>query len=284
MENHYIDTLKAQNKLNLSADKSIDYSFKFGEKTLGKDKIVIAGPCSFESGTGTIDYSKKLKDIGADGIRGGLFKPATFPVKKAIDGWKEGVGMRGLTWVNGIQTITNLPVVVEAMSVEQANILKSWVNGIQVGARNFQNYSLLDYLGKIDNPIFLKRGTWGTLDEILGAAERILLGGNKKVCIVLRGVVGMPSYRHVFPSIRWAPDLMMIPALKEFTTLPILFDPSHSTGKREFVIPMSKAAIAAGADGIIVESHPDPLNSISDAAQAIGLEETKEIIDYVHLN
>jgi 3-deoxy-7-phosphoheptulonate synthase len=137
---------------------------------------------------------------------------------------------------------------------------------------------LLDALGELDIPILLKRGTWGTIDEILGAVERILVRGNEKVAICLRGVVGAPSYRHVFPSIRWAPDLMMIPALKELCDIPIIYDPSHSTGYRNFVPAISKAAIAAGADGLIVESHPNPSESISDADQAITIETLKEIL------
>ena len=148
----------------------------------------------------------------------------------------------------------------------------------QIGTRNFQNYSLLDELGKCDIPILLKRGTWGTIDEILGACERILVGGNKKVAICLRGVVGMPSYRHVFPTIRWAPDLMMIPALKEITNIPIIYDPSHSTGYRNFVRPISRAAIAAGSDGLIIEAHPDPNNSISDPDQAIDYKTLKRYL------
>ena len=125
----------------------------------------------------------------------------------------------------------------------------------------------------------LKRGTWATLDEILGASERILVGGNKNLAICLRGVVGMPSYRHIFPSIRWAPDLMMIPALKEFTNIPIIYDPSHSAGYRNFVPSVCKASLAMGADGLIIEAHPDPDNSISDPDQAISLETLKTIFN-----
>ena len=155
------------------------------------------------------------------------------------------------------------------------------IDVIQVGTRNFQNYSLLDEFGKLDKPILLKRGTWGTLDEILGACERILDGGNDKIAICLRGVVGAPSYRHIFPSIRWTPDLMMIPALQKFTNIPIIYDPSHSTGYRDFVVPISKAAMAAGADGLIIESHPNPEQSISDADQAITIDTLKDIMESV---
>ena len=165
------------------------------------------------------------------------------------------------------------------MDVLQINeMTMDCIDIVQVGTRNFQNYSLLDELGKIDKPILLKRGTWGTIDEILGAVERILHGGNEKVAICLRGVVGAPSYRHVFPSIRWAPDLMMIPALKELCDIPIIYDPSHATGYRNFVPAISKAAMAAGADGLIIESHPNPEKSISDADQAITYETLEQIV------
>ena len=149
----------------------------------------------------------------------------------------------------------------------------------QIGTRNFQNYTLLDALGKCNTPVLLTRGTWGTIDEILGACERILVGGNDNIAICLRGVVGMPNYRHVFPTIRWAPDLMMIPALKELTNIPIIYDPSHSTGYRNFVKPISKAALAAGADGLIIECHPRPDESISDPAQAIDYNTLNEIFN-----
>jgi 3-deoxy-7-phosphoheptulonate synthase len=169
-------------------------------------------------------------------------------------------------------------MVSEIMDVKQITTLSmDAIDVIQVGTRNFQNYSLLDEFGKLDKPILLKRGTWGTLDEILGACERILDGGNDKLAICLRGVVGMPSYRHIFPSTRWAPDLMMIPALQKFTNIPIIYDPSHATGYRDFVVPISKGAMAVGADGLIVECHPNPSESISDADQAIGIDELKQI-------
>ena len=140
-------------------------------------------------------------------------------------------------------------------------------------------FDLLLIIGKTKKPVLLKRGTWGTIDEILGACERILVGGNENIAICLRGVVGMPSYRHVFSTIRWAPDIMMIPALKELTNIPVIYDPSHSTGYRNFVKPISRAAIAAGADGLILECHPNPSKSISDAAQAIDYNTLEDILN-----
>ena len=281
--NKYINQLIQEDKLKLSVDKSKCFGFKLGDKWVGKDKVVISGPCSVESRDMIVNWSKELKDVGVDAVRAGAYKPCTYPIRKEVNGWKEGMREEGLSALIDVQTQTRLPVVSEIMDASQINEFSmTAINVIQVGTRNFQNYTLLDALGKLDKPVLLKRGTWGTLDEILGACERILEGGNDKLAICLRGVVGAPSYRHIFPSIRWTPDLMMIPALKKFTNIPIIYDPSHSTGYRDFVVPISKAAMAVGADGLIVECHPDPPNSISDADQAIGIEELKEIMEYIN--
>ena len=265
----YINALKAQGKLNISIDKSKVFNWKFTK---------IAGPCSVE-GPEIVDIAKKIKTLGANAFRAGAYKPCTFPVLKEINGWKEGLKKEGLLLLKKVKEETGLPIVNEVMDVNMIDEICEVADVLQVGTRNFQNYSLLDALGKINKPILLKRGTWGTIDEILGSCERILIGGNNNLAICLRGVVGMPSYRHVFPTTRWAPDLMMIPALKEFTNIPIIYDPSHSTGYRKFVKPVSKAAMAAGADGLIIVCHPDPDKSISDPAQAITYETLKEIFD-----
>ena len=272
--NKYIQSLIDDNKLNLSVQKD---QWKFD-----KNQFIISGPCSVESEEMIVDWSLKMKELGVDALHGGAYKPCTYPITEAIGNWKEGLREDGLRYLLTAKQESGLPIVSEIMDVNQINQLSmDTIDYIQVGTRNFQNYSLLDELGKLDKPILLKRGTWGTLDEILGACERILVGGNEKVAICLRGVVGMPSYRHIFPSTRWAPDLMMIPALKEFCDIPIIYDPSHSTGYRNFVKPISKAAIAAGADGLIIESHPEPEKSISDADQAISIETLKEIMEEI---
>ena len=278
----YIDKLIQDDKLSLSVDKSKTFGFQLGDKWVGKDKVLISGPCSVESRDMIVDWSEELRDVGVDAIRAGAYKPCTYPIRKKVNGWKEGMREEGLHAMLDAKSQCGLPMVSEIMDVKQITTLSmDAIDVIQVGTRNFQNYSLLDEFGKLDKPILLKRGTWGTLDEILGACERILDGGNDKIAICLRGVVGAPSYRHIFPSIRWTPDLMMIPALQQFTNIPIIYDPSHSTGYRDFVTPISKGAIAVGADGLIVECHPDPPNSISDADQAIGIEELKEIKEHI---
>ena len=279
----FISKLIQDDKLSLSVDKSKTFGFKLGDRWVGKDKVLISGPCSVESRDMIVDWSEELKDVGVDAIRAGAYKPCTYPVRREINGWKEGMREEGLHAMIDAKAQCGLPMVSEIMDVTQITTLAmDAIDVIQVGTRNFQNYSLLDEFGQLDKPILLKRGTWGTLDEILGACERILDGGNEKIAICLRGVVGMPSYRHIFPSTRWAPDLMMIPALQEFTNIPIIYDPSHATGYRDFVVPMSRAAIAAGADGLIVECHPNPKLSISDPDQAIGLNELHKIKECVH--
>ena len=275
--NEYIDSLIKANKIKHTVDKNINFGFKIGPKILGKEKVLIAGPCSVESKEMIEKISIDLKKIGVDALRGGAYKPCTYPVRDTTNGWKEGLKKKGLEYLLNAKNLSNLPIVTEVMDSSQISLVSEYADVFQVGTRNFQNYTLLDELGKQNKPVLLKRGTWGTLDEILGACERIIEGGNTKVAICLRGVVGMPSYRHIFPSTRWAPDLMMISALKEFTSIPIIYDPSHATGYRNFVIPISKAALALDVDGLIVECHPNPDQSISDPDQAITLEDLKKI-------
>jgi len=281
--NDYIDSLVVAKKLQISIDPDKSFGFQLGDKYVGKDKVLIAGPCSIESREGLVDWIVKLKSLGIDAFRAGTYKPCTYPVRDSVHGWKEGLREAGLGMLKEASEKSGLAAVSEIMDASQLSehALDS-IDVIQVGTRNFQNYSLLDALGKVDKPVLLKRGTWATLDEILGACERILNGGNEKIAICLRGVVGAPSYRHIFPSARWAPDLMMIPALKKFTNIPVIYDPSHATGLSEFVLPISRAAMAAGADGLIIECHPDPANSISDPDQAVSYEELEKIVESCH--
>ena len=267
--NEYIKSLKDAGKLNISINKIKQFNWKYTK---------IAGPCSVE-GPEIIDIAKKIKLLGANAFRAGAYKPCTYPILKETNGWKEGLREEGLRLLQQVKEETNLPIVTEVMDASMIEEVSQVEDVFQIGTRNFQNYTLLDALGKCNTPVLLKRGTWGTIDEILGACERILVGGNDNIAICLRGVVGMPNYRHVFPTIRWAPDLMIIPALKELTNIPIIFDPSHSTGYRNFVEPMSKAAIAAGADGLIIECHPNPDKSISDPAQAVDYSTLNKILN-----
>ena len=271
--NNYIQSLVDSKKLKKSIEPN---RWKFDS-----NPYIISGPCSVESEDMIVDWAHKMKNSGVNALRGGAYKPCTYPITEEIgkNGWKEGLREDGLKFLKTAREETGLPIVSEIMDSNQiTESTMDCIDIVQVGTRNFQNYTLLDALGELDIPILLKRGTWGTIDEILGAVERILVRGNEKVAICLRGVVGAPSYRHVFPSIRWAPDLMMIPALKELCDIPIIYDPSHATGYRNFVLPISMAAISAGADGLIIESHPNPTESISDADQAISLKTLNDII------
>lgn len=277
IKNNYIQTLIKSDKLKHTVNKKNKFGFKIGKKFLGEDKILIAGPCSVESEDMIRDISLELRNIGVDALRGGAYKPCTYPVRKSTNGWKEGLQKKGLKYLRKAREISGLQIVTEVMDASKIELVSEYADIFQVGTRNFQNYTLLDELGKQNKPVLLKRGTWGTLDEILGACERIIEGGNTKIAICLRGVVGMPSYRHIFPSTRWAPDLMMIPALKEFTNIPIVYDPSHATGYRNFVLPISKAAMALDVDGLIVECHTNPPKSISDPDQAVSLNTIKKI-------
>ena len=267
--NEYIDSLRSQGKLNISIDKSKTFTWKYTK---------IAGPCSVE-GPDIVDIARRIKSIGANAFRAGAYKPCTYPILNETKGWKEGLREEGLDLLKIVKSETDMPIVTEVMDARMIDTVGEVADVFQIGTRNFQNYTLLDELGKTKKPVLLKRGTWGTIDEILGACERILVGGNENIAICLRGVVGMPSYRHVFSTIRWAPDIMMIPALKELTNIPVIYDPSHSTGYRNFVKPISRAAIAAGADGLILECHPNPSKSISDAAQAIDYNTLEDILN-----
>ena len=264
----FINDLIEQGKLELAVDKEKKFTWEF-------DKI--AGPCSVEGGN-VVEIANRIKKCGANAFRAGAYKTCTFPIKKTLNnGWKEGLRKKGIDLLKEAKFSSGLPIVTEIMDARLLDEVSEVADVFQVGTRNFQNYTLLDELGKQNIPVLLKRGTWGTLDEILGACERILVGGNSKIAICLRGVIGMPSYRHIIPSVRWAPDLMMILALKKFTNIPIIYDPSHSTGLSEFVEPISKAALILGADGLIIEAHPDPKNSISDPDQAIDYETLSKI-------
>tara|TARA_Y100000114_G_scaffold132712_1_gene131646 strand:- start:195 stop:1025 length:831 start_codon:yes stop_codon:yes gene_type:complete len=261
----FIESLVAEGKLKHTVDENLSVDWPWTK---------IAGPCSVEGGPGDacniVEIAKEMKRLGANAFRAGAYKPCTYPVTETkTNGWKEGLREEGLQLLKLVKEETGLPIVTEIMHDKQlTNETLEIVDVVQVGTRNAQNYDLLDALGHIEKPILLKRGLYGQLEDMLGAAERIMAGGNTRVAICPRGVGGGPSYRHVFGSI-WSPDLMVIPALNEVTNMPVIYDPSHATGYRNFVPAISKAALAAGAHGLIIECHPDPENSISDPDQAI---------------
>ena len=225
----FIQSLKDQNKLNLVLEEKLDTTFLVGKKILGKQFTIIAGPCSVENEDMIVSSSIKIQQLGCDALRGGAYKPCTYPVKDEVNGWKEGTREMGLNCLKKAKESSGLPVVSEVMSDKQLDLAYDYIDIFQVGTRNFQNYSLLDSLAKQNKPVILKRGTWATLEEILGACERLLSSELSKIAICLRGVIGAPPYRHIYPSTRWQPDIMMINALKDFTNIPVIYDPSHAT-------------------------------------------------------
>ena len=233
-----------------------------GRKIGGGNFQVIAGPCSIETKEQIIEVANDVKKSGAHLLRGGAFKPRTSPY--AFQGLHE----QGLELLLEAKKATGLPVVTEIMSAEHLPLFED-VDVIQVGARNMQNFELLKELGKLDKPILLKRGLANTIDELLMSAEYIMAGGNEKVILCERGI------RTFETSTRNTLDISAIPVLKQKTHLPVIVDPSHAAGIRALVEPLSLAAVAAGADGLMIEVHNNPEKALCDGAQSL----TPEMFD-----
>ncbi|KEJ00116.1 3-deoxy-7-phosphoheptulonate synthase [Clostridium botulinum A2B7 92] len=235
---------------------------------IGSNKpVFISGPCSIESYDILFDIASQIGKYGANILRGGAFKPRTSPYNF------QGLGLNGLKILHTVGKELNLPVISEIMSIEELDSFNNYVDIIQVGCRNMQNYSLLKELGKTRKPILLKRGFSSTIKELLLSAEYIMMGGNENVILCERGIRSFESWtRNTF-------DVSAISLLKNISHLPVIADPSHATGKRELILPMSLAAIAAGADGLMIESHSSPDKSYSDSEQAILPSSLGEIID-----
>ncbi len=222
-----------------------------------KNIIIIAGPCAIEKKERLLEIARVVKSAGAKGIRGGAFKPRTSPYAF------QGMGEAGLKILLETKKSTGLITVTEAMNISQIPLVAKYADIIQIGARNIQNYDLLKALGKISKPVLLKRGMATTLKELLLSAEYIMAGGNHKVILCERGI------RTFEDSTRFTLDLNAIPVLKKLSHLPVFVDPSHGIGIREHVPAMTKAAIAAGADGILLEVHPKPEEALSDGPQSL---------------
>jgi 3-deoxy-7-phosphoheptulonate synthase len=228
-----------------------------GRKLGGPYFATIAGPCTVESREVMLDTARVVRDAGAQMLRGGAYKPRTSPYSF------QGLGDAGLPLLAEAKEETGLPVVTELMDVRDLDAMLEVADVIQVGARNMQNYTLLTELGRAGRPVLLKRGLSSTLEELLMSAEYVLKEGNENVILCERGI------RTFEPSYRFTLDLMAVPVLRELSHLPIVIDPSHAAGRRDWVLPMSLAAAAAGADGIIVEIHPEPEQAICDGPQAL---------------
>ena len=235
----------------------------------GRRPVVVAGPCAVESEEQIMKTARAVKKAGADMLRGGAFKPRTGP--HTFQGLRE----EGLKLLHQAGQATGLPIVTEVMSPDNVGLVAEYADLLQVGARNMQNFDLLRELGKIRKPILLKRGMSATLEEFLAAAEYILAEGNHQVILCERGI------RTFETATRNTLDLAIVPLIKELSHLPVMVDPSHATGKRSLVPPMTKAAIVGGAHGVLVEVHPEPEKALSDGAQSLTVPGFEKLMDEV---
>jgi 3-deoxy-7-phosphoheptulonate synthase len=223
----------------------------------GETFCLIAGPCTVESREGTLSVAEAVKAAGASMLRGGAFKPRTSPFAF------KGLGVAGLEILAEVREATGLPVVTELLDTQHADAIDTYADVVQIGARNMQNYALLEVAGKLGKPVLLKRGLSSSLDELLMAADYILKEGNERLMLCERGI------RTFETATRFTLDLGAVPWLKLHTHLPVIVDPSHASGDRRLVEPLSRAAAAVGADGIIVEVHEDPEHAVCDGPQAV---------------
>ena len=258
------------------SDTVIDINTAAKPITIGEGYCtIIAGPCAVECRESYIEMAKFLQAAGAHILRGGLFKPRTSPYSF------KGLGSSGLDIIKEARRVTGLPVATEIMDVRDLEVLYETSDIMQVGSRNMQNFTLLQEMGRVDKPVLLKRGLSATIEEWLLAAEYILNEGNEKVILCERGI------RTFEPYTRNTVDIGAVPLIKHLSHLPIIVDPSHATGKWYMVPPVARAAIAAGADGIMVEVHQDPDRALSDGKQSLTPENfrkmIKELEDLAHL-
>lgn len=241
---------------------------RVGTAKIGAGKIVvIAGPCSVEGWDQLLEVARAAKRAGASLLRGGVFKPRTSPYEF------QGLGEPGLRLLAKASEETGLPVVTEVLEPAKVEVVAKYADMFQIGARNVQNFSLLKAVGRSNKPVLLKRGMMTTIDEWLQAAEYILLEGNPNVALCERGI------RTFEKATRNTLDLAAVAVLRRETHLPVLVDPSHATGSRDLVAPMAKAAVAAGADGLMIETHPSPESALSDPHQQLNLKEFEKMME-----
>ncbi len=242
-------------------------SFPLDGVQMGGDGVVlIAGPCAVEDRIQILETALACQEAGAHALRGGAFKPRTSPYAF------QGLGEKALEMMAEVREITGMPIVTEAMSPEQVPLIAKYANVIQIGARNMQNYSLLNAAGESQIPVLLKRGMSATIEELLMAAEYILSHGNRKVILCERGI------RTYETSTRNTTDINAIPVLKSLTHLPVILDPSHATGQWQYVTAVARAGVAAGADGLIIEVHPNPEKAMSDGGQSLKPEKFATLV------
>lgn len=235
----------------------------------GNEIVIMAGPCSVEDRSQLLETAHAVKESGATILRGGAFKPRTSPYSF------QGLGEQGLKLLAEARLETGLKVVTEAMSPEQVPLVAEYTDIIQIGARNMQNYELLRSAGRSERPVLLKRGLMATIEEWLMSAEYLLSTGNERVILCERGIRSIESYT------RNTTDINAIPVVKELSHLPVILDPSHSTGKWEYVSAVARAGVAAGADGLIVEVHPRPEEALSDGAQSLRPDRFTDLVQQI---
>jgi 3-deoxy-7-phosphoheptulonate synthase len=241
-------------------------SLPYGVKIGGKEVVVMAGPCSVEGREQFLKVAEIVKNAGAKGVRGGAFKPRSSPYSF------QGMGEEGLKIMREAGDKLGLLVISEVMEISQIPLMMTYVDVLQVGARNMQNFNLLRELGKIRKPILLKRGIAATLEELLLSAEYIMAGGNYDVILCERGIRTFETYT------RNTMDISAIPVIKKLSHLPMTGDPSHGTGRRDKVPPMARAAVAAGADALLIEVHQDPEHALSDGAQSLFPQQFEDLM------
>lgn len=233
----------------------------------GAEAVVMAGPCSVESREQVVSTALAIKKSGACILRGGAYKPRTSPYDF------QGLGLEGLRLLREAGDVADLPVITEVMSEEDVPLICEYADMLQIGARNMQNFALLKKVAKTNKPVLLKRGAAATVKEWLAAAEYLLHGGNESVVLCERGIKSFDT------ALRNTLDLASVALVKEMTHLPVIVDPSHATGKRSLISATAKAAIAVGADGVIVEVHPQPEIALSDSAQQLTFQGFAEMMD-----
>ena len=233
----------------------------------GNEITIMAGPCSVESREQILTSAKVVAQAGCQFLRGGAFKPRSSPYSF------QGMGLEGLKLLREVSEETGLLIISEVMEISQIELMMPYVDCFQVGARNMQNFNLLRELGHVRKPVLLKRGIAATIEEVLLSAEYILSGGNYELILCERGIRTFETYT------RNTMDISAIPVMKTLTHLPVFGDPSHGVGKRDLVAPMALASIAAGADGLLMEMHPNPDKAMSDGAQSLYPEQLQKLVE-----
>ncbi len=252
--------------------KREDTVVRIGDVTIGGDEVVaMAGPCAVESRDQVREIAASVREMGATFLRGGAFKPRTSPYSF------QGLGEEGLKYLREAADENGMLVVSEVMDTTHIPVVEQYVDILQVGARNMQNFVMLKELGKVKKPVLLKRGLSATIEEWLLSAEYVMVGGNHQVILCERGIRTFERYT------RNTLDLSAIPIIEKLSHLPILVDPSHGTGRREKVVPMARAAVAAGADGLLIEVHNHPDQALSDGAQSLYPEQFQRLMEEIRI-